>query len=149
MSDPTPPSIPPVPAETPYTPPARPIIPPVPASHPTTTANDQTMGMICHLSAFAGVIIPFPFANLVGPLVMWMTQKDKSSFLDYHGKESLNFQITVAIAVVIAMFSMFILIGFLLLPAVGLYAMVMTIIAGVKAKEGVLYRYPYTLRLVK
>ena len=107
------------------------------------------MGMLSHLIAFAGVIIPVPFVNVVGPLVMWMTQKDKSSFLDYHGKESLNFQITVAIAVVIAMFAKFILIGFLLLPAVGLYAIVMTIIAGVKAKEGVRYRYPYTLRLIK
>lgn len=107
------------------------------------------MGMISHLSAFAGIIIPFPCANIVGPLVMWMTQKDKSSYLDYHGKESLNFQITVAIAVVIAMLCMFILIGFLLLPVVGFYAVVMTIIAGVKAKEGVRYRYPYTLRLIK
>ena len=149
MSDPIPPSIPPVPEETPYTPPAGPIIPPALASDLAITENDKTMGMICHLSSFAGFIIPFPFANVVGPLVMWVTQKDKSSFLDYHGKESLNFQITVAIAVVIAMFSMFILIGFLLLPAVGLYAIVMTIIAGVKAKEGVRYRYPYTLRLVK
>ena len=149
MSDPTPPSIPPVPEETPYTPPAAQIIPPPPVSDLAITENDKTMGMLSHLIAFAGVIIPVPFVNVVGPLVMWMTQKDKSSFLDYHGKESLNFQITVAIAVVIAMFAKFILIGFLLLPAVGLYAIVMTIIAGVKAKEGVRYRYPYTLRLIK
>ena len=149
MSDPTPPGIPPVPEETPYSSPAGQIIPPPPVLDLAITENDKTMGMICHLSAFAGVIIPFPFANVVGPLVMWMTQKDKSSFLDYHGKESLNFQITVAIAVVISMFAMVILIGFLLLPAVGLYAIVMTIIAGVKAKEGVRYRYPYTLRLIK
>ena len=149
MSDPTPPSIPPVPEETPYAPPAGQIIPPPPVSDLAITENDKTMGMLSHLIAFAGVIIPVPFVNIIGPLILWITQKDKSAYIDYHGKESLNFQITVAIAGVIAFVSIFLIVGFLLVPAVVIYAVVMTIIAGVKAKEGVRYRYPYTLRLVK
>ena len=107
------------------------------------------MGMLSHLIAFAGVIIPVPFVNIIGPLIVWITQKDKSAYIDYHGKESLNFQITVAIAGLIAFVSIFLIVGFVLVPAVVIYAVVMTIIAGIKAKEGVRYRYPYTLRLIK
>jgi uncharacterized protein len=156
MSDPTPPGIPPVPPESQYTaPPAVPVIPSsipqVPVSYGGTdgalTENDKTMGMAAHLAALAGLLIPF--GNIIGPLVVWLTQKDKSAYLDYHGKESLNFQITVSIAGFVAFLSIFLLIGILLLPAVGIYAVVMVIIATIKAKEGVRYRYPYTLRLVK
>ena len=150
MNDLTPSGIPPVPEETPYAPPAGQIIPPPPAGGDAAlTENDKTMGMLSHLIAFAGVLIPFPFVNVIGPLVIWMTQRDKSAYIDYHGKESLNFQITVAIAGAIAFLSLFVIVGFLLLPAVAIYAVVMTLIAGIKAKEGVRYRYPYTLRLIK
>lgn len=148
MSDLPPASIPPVPEEaSPYIPPAAPLIPP--GADLALTETDKTTAMFCHLIAFAGVVIPFPFVNVIGPLVLWLTQKDKSAYIDHHGKESLNFQITVAIASAIAFLTIFILVGFLLLPAVAIYAIVMTIIAAIKAKEGVNYRYPYTLRLVK
>ncbi len=147
MSDPTPPSIPPVPEETSYTPPAGQIIPPPPVTETGLTPNDKTMGMLSHLIALAGFLIPF--GSIIGPLVIWLTQKDKSAYLDYHGKESLNFQITIGIAVVCCMVLSLILIGIPMLFAVGIYGLVMTIIAGIKANEGVRYRYPYTLRLVK
>ncbi len=152
MSDITPPGIPPIPPipeTTPYAPPAGQILPPPSGGDLSLTENDKTMGMISHLAAFAGLVVPFPFVNVIGPLVVWLTQKDKSAYIDFHGKESLNFQITLAIACAIAFLSVFLLIGFLLLPAVGIYGVVMTIIASIKAKEGVRYRYPFTIRFLK
>ena len=147
MSDLTPPGIPPVPEETPYTPPVGQIIPPPPpAGDMALTSSDKTMGMLSHLIALVGFLIPL--GSIIGPLVIWLTQKDKSSFVDYHGKESLNFQITIAIAVVACLVLSLLLIGIPLLFAVGIYGLVMTIVAGVKANEGVRYRYPYTLRLI-
>jgi uncharacterized Tic20 family protein len=71
------------------------------------------------------------------------------AFVDDQGKEALNFQITVFGAAVISFFLMFILIGFLLIFVVGLGALVLTIIAAIKANEGVAYRYPLTIRLIK
>ena len=147
MSDMTPPGIPPVPPESPYTPPAGQIIPPVPAADATLTPSDKSMGMLCHLIALAGYIIPL--GNIIGPAVVWATQKDKSTYIDYHGKESLNFQITIVIASLISLVLCLVLIGFLLLPLLWLYGLAMSIIAGIKANEGVRYRYPYTLRLIK
>ena len=121
---------------------------PAPAgAESSVSADERQWGMIAHLSALAGFIIPF--GNIAGPLIVWMIKKDAMPFVDDQGKESLNFQITVTIAAIVAAVLIVFLIGFLLLPAVGLAALVFTIIAGIKANEGVAYRYPFTLRLIK
>ncbi len=148
MSDPTPPSIPPVPEETPSTPLAGQIIPPAPVTETGLTSNDKTMGMLSHLLALSG-FIGVPFGNILGPLVIWLTQKEKCEFADFHGKESLNFQITILIAGLISGVLCIIIVGFFLLFAVWAYGIAMTIVASIKANEGVRYRYPLTLRLIK
>jgi uncharacterized protein len=104
-------------------------------------------GMFAHLAALAGFVIPF--GNLIGPLVVWQMKKNEMPFVDDQGKESLNFQITVAIAVVVCVVLMVILIGALLLPLVGLAALIFTIIGAIKANAGERYRYPFALRLIK
>ena len=60
------------------------------ASMDTSVSSDEkTMAMFCHLAAFAGVVIPF--GNIIGPLVVWLIKKDSSPYIDYHGREALNF----------------------------------------------------------
>lgn len=107
--------------------------------------ESQQWGMIAHLSALVGFIIPF--GNLIGPLVVWQMKKEDPFVVD-QGKEALNFQITVAIAVFVCILLSFIVIGMLLLPVVGIGALVLTVIAGIKANEGEAYRYPFALRLI-
>jgi uncharacterized Tic20 family protein len=82
-------------------------------------------------------------------VVVWSLKKNDYSFVDDQGKESLNFQITITIASIVAAFTVLLLIGFLLLPAVLLFGFVMTIIGAVKASNGEWYRYPLTIRFVK
>ena len=136
-----------------------PVPPPFSAPPRGPSTHDKSLAMLCHLLAFAGYVVPVA-GNLLGPLVMWLTQREKSAFADYHGKESLNFQITVSIALALALCFAFaftfafgwILIGLLGIPAMFallIYDTVMTIIAAIKANEGVHYRYPFTLRLIK
>lgn len=103
--------------------------------------------MFCHFAAFLGLILPF--GNLLGPLILWQMKKELDPFVDAQGKEALNFQITVLIALLVCWLLMLVLIGFLLLPLVCIGALVLTIIAGIKANEGQAYRYPFTLRLLK
>lgn len=103
--------------------------------------------MFCHLSALAGFIIPF--GNIIGPLILWQMKKTESAFIDDQGKEALNFQITITIAAIVSAILIVVLIGAFLLPAVGLIALVFTIIGAIKANEGVTYRYPFAIRLVK
>jgi uncharacterized Tic20 family protein len=102
--------------------------------------------MIAHLSAFAGYVLPF--GNFIGPLIIWQTKKDVHPFAGEQGKEALNFQITVTLAILVCIPLMFICIGIPLAMAVGVADLVFIIIAAIKANEGVAYRYPFTLRLV-
>jgi uncharacterized Tic20 family protein len=111
------------------------------------TQEQKTWGMLAHLASFAGLIIPL--GNILGPLVVWLVKKDTMPFVDDQGKEALNFNITVFIAVLVSGLLTLILIGFLMLLVVGLGWLVLTIMAAMKANEGVGYRYPFTLRLIK
>ena len=112
-----------------------------------TNPEARQWGMFAHLASLAGFIIPF--GNFVGPLVVWLMKKDTMPFVNDQGKESMNFQITVLIAAIIAGATICIGIGFVLLPLVGIAAAILAIMAGIKANEGVPYRYPFTLRLIK
>lgn len=118
-----------------------------PPSTDAVPADARQWGLFAHLSALIGLIIPF--GNVLGPLIIWQVKKAEMPFVDDQGKEALNFQITVAIAMLICIVLTFVLIGLLLLPIVGIAALVFTIIGGIKANEGQYYRYPFALRLIK
>lgn len=102
--------------------------------------SDNSLPMACHLLGLIGFL---------GPLVIWLIKKDESALVDKHGKESLNFQISIMIYFFIAFMLTFILIGFLLAPAVIIFNYVMVIVAAVKVNNGEDFRYPLCLRLIK
>ena len=85
----------------------------------------------------------------IAPLIVWLMKKDQGGFAANEAKEALNFQLTVAIASAICFLLMVVIIGFFLFGLIAIGALVLTIIAGVKANEGVPYRYPFTWRLIK
>jgi uncharacterized Tic20 family protein len=109
--------------------------------------NENTLGIVCHLLAFAGLAVPF--GSILGPLVIWVVKRADSPYIDAVGKEAVNFNISFAIYAVIAAFSMFALIGFVLFPLVCLVWLIFVIMAAIKASEGRMYRYPLTIRLIK
>ena len=111
--------------------------------------EERNMAMFCHLGAFAGFIIPIPFAGIIVPLILWQMKKDESEYIDYHGKESVNFQLTMAIAFIICFILSFVLIGIPMLIALAIYFLVIVIIAAIKANDGVHYQYPFSFRLIK
>ena len=120
-------------------------------------AEERNWAMAAHLSALAGGLLSGFFGGLgvfVGPLVVWLIKKDTMPFVDEQGKEALNFNITCAIAfLILIVFSVMTLgIGLLLtVPlwlAVGIFWLVVTIIAAVKTSNGEHYRYPISLRLI-
>jgi uncharacterized Tic20 family protein len=111
------------------------------------TPDERTWGMIAHLSALAGFVVPF--GNILGPLVVWLAKREQSIFVATEAKEALNFNITVAIGGVVCFVLLQVFIGVLLAALLAMFWLVMTIVAGLKANEGVAYRHPFTLRLVK
>jgi hypothetical protein len=108
--------------------------------------NARNWAMFAHLSTFAGHFIPF--GNIFGPLIIWCIKKDEMPFVNDQGKEALNFQITITLALIISAILILVLVGFVLLGVVWLFDVIVTIIAAVKANEGVAFRYPLTLRFI-
>lgn len=119
---------------------------PIPESGAAVSQDEKTWGMLAHLSALGGFIIPF--GSVLGPLIVWLLKKDEMPFVDQQGKEALNFQITMAIGFVVCVLLMFVLIGIPLFFALMIYALIMTIIATIEANKGKHYQYPFALRLI-
>lgn len=116
--------------------------------NPSSGSSDERMwAMLCHLSAFAGYLVPF--GNILGPLVIWLIKKDQYAFVDDQGKEALNLQISIMIWAAVAAVLCFVIIGIPLLIAVVIFSIVMTIVAAIKANGGESYRYPLTIRLIQ
>lgn len=107
----------------------------------------RTWGMICHLMALSGYVIPF--GNIIGPLIIWAIKKDEYAFVDDQGKEAMNFQLTLTIAFLACVPLVILLIGIPLMVALGIFALVMIVIAAIKANEGVRYRYPLSIKFFK
>lgn len=109
----------------------------VPPSVPPTQ-DEKTLGLLAHVITFISAFL--------GPLIIFLVKKDESEFVSHHAKESLNFQITMALICILLFITV---IGILLIWIVGIIDLVLVIVATIKASEGKLYKYPFAIRLIK
>ena len=119
-----------------------------------TDKDARMWAMFCHLAALSG-FVGIPFGNVIGPLVVWLIKRDEHPLIDENGKESLNFQISATIYLVVAGVMTYVLllvcIGVLLIPLLilaGLAVLVLTIIASIKTYKGEPFKYPVTIRFI-
>ena len=105
-------------------------------------------GMLCHLTALS-MFVGVPFGNIIGPLVIWLLKKNEYSYVDEQGKESLNFQISMTIYMIVSGFMILAAIGLVMLPIVLIADFILIIVASVKVSDGESYRYPLTIRFLK
>ncbi|MEV8253825.1 DUF4870 domain-containing protein [Rhodoglobus sp. NPDC076762] len=105
-----------------------------------TTAEDNQWASFAHLGGIVGFL---------PALIIWLVFKDRGAFTNTEAKEALNFQITIAIANAIAWILSVVVIGGILLPLIFIASVIFSIIGFTKAKDGVHYRYPFALRLIK
>ena len=108
--------------------------------------EERTFSMLCHLSALAMFMVPF--GNIFGPLLVWMFKKDQYAEVNRQGKDALNFQISILIYTLLAVLLMILLVGFLLLVAIGLFNLIIIIIATVKSNNGERFEYPLTINII-
>ena len=121
--------------------------PPPPPTTSGSASDVRTWCVLCHASALLGVFFHF-LGHLLGPLIVWLIKRGDSPEIDAHGKESLNFQISMLIYDAIAGILCIVLIGIPLLIALWVLNTVLVIVASIKAGEGTLYRYPFTIRFI-
>ncbi|MDY0779948.1 DUF4870 domain-containing protein [Tenacibaculum sp. IB213877] len=139
--------------------------------------SENTNAFLMHISSFAGYL--FPFGSIITPLILWQTQKEKSEFLDHHGKEAVNFNISFALYIFILSASFFSFlfgnifdvfngvdidfghdfnhhglfgwfgVGSLVGIIISFIKIALIIIAAMKANNGERYEYPFTINFIK
>lgn len=118
--------------------------------HGLVDSQDRNLALLAHLSGCLGIVVG-SVPGFVGPLIIWLLQKDKSLFVEQEAKEALNFQITLlmltAVFILVTFMSCWMLFPLLFVPA--LLQVIFGIIATVSVANGNAYRYPFNLRLIK
>ena len=130
--------------------------PPPPA---LASAQERQWAMFGHLSVLLGGIVTAGWAAnigfFIGPLAIWLLKRDTMPFVADQAKEALNFSLLVTgiFVILMALGLLTLGIGFLItmpiMVIVGIAALILTIIAAMKANEGIRYRYPFNIRFIK
>jgi uncharacterized Tic20 family protein len=115
--------------------------PPPPPEFQQSSNSDQTLSILAHVLGIFFWIIP--------SLVIMLTAGASSPSVRKQAVEALNFQITMTIAGIVSFLLLVVLVGLILLPIVAVLALVFPIIAAVQVSQGVDYRYPLSIRIVK
>lgn len=119
-----------------------------PVSQPPTIAyssSERLWSVLCHLSYFFGLaLLAFLF-----PMVVYLVMRTDSRFVTHHAREALNFHLSLLVYAVLCIPLCFLIIGIPLLVAIGIGGLVCSIVAAVKASEGVYYQYPLAIRFFR
>ena len=130
-----------------------------PAPEPTSAAagasvtsdpisqDARNMTVLLHLSAFAGFITAIGY--IVGPLLVWLLKREDSPFIDSHGKEALNFHISMTIYAIISVVLILVAIGIVMLIGLLLLWLSAVIASAVRASNGQEPWYPLKIRFLK
>jgi uncharacterized protein len=127
-----------------------------------TDKNARTWATICHLSALL-MLVGVPIGNILGPLVIWLVKRREYTYVDDQGKEALNFQITFTLCAIALFILIFLLIfgasyryqpyaffpAMLLMMGLFILNIGLVIVAAIKSNDGISYRYPFALRIIK
>ncbi|HXQ63667.1 MAG TPA: DUF4870 domain-containing protein [Steroidobacteraceae bacterium] len=118
---------------------------PAPATAPSQ--EERQWAMLCHMSAMLMYVTVI--GGFIAPLVIWLLKRDELPLVADQGRETLNFQITILLALIGAGILMIIVIGFPIFAGLLLFHFIVTIIAAVKSSDGVRYRYPFCWRVIR
>jgi len=120
---------------------------PSPSTSTSTSISVRTWCVLAHATALVGFLVPVA-GHIVGPLIVWLAKRHDSPEIDAHGKESMNFQISMLIWNAIAAILIIVLIGIPILILLHILNIIFVIVASIQASEGKLYRYPLAIRLI-
>ena len=105
--------------------------------------------MACHLTALFDFGVSLLLYGFIVPLVIWLVKRDEDPEVDYHGKESLNFQLNVLFWYLVSIPLSLCLIGIPILFLLPIAKIVLCVIAAVRTAEGERFRYPYIYRVIQ
>jgi uncharacterized Tic20 family protein len=123
-----------------------PVGPPPPGY---ASSEDKTWALVAHFGGAAGMFIFGGVGGFIAPLIAYLVQGQKSPVARAHAIAALNFQILWSAIGFIGWATACIAIGFIIWPIALLVGIIFGIIAGIKANEGQLYKYPMSLSIIK
>ena len=112
-----------------------------PAASPISD-TDRHFGVGIHLSPLAAFVIG---PLILAPLVLWLIGRDKSGFVDDHGREMINAPISFFIYNLVLVIT---IVGIIALPVLYIVGVVNLIRGAVAASRGDFFRYPMTIRFL-
>jgi len=109
--------------------------------------QDRQLIVITHLSQLVTLVVGF--GSLILPLILWMANKKKVYEMDAHGKNILNFQISLLIYSLLCLPLILLLgLGILGLIILGIISIIFPIINAIKASNGETPKYPLSLNII-
>ena len=111
--------------------------------------EENTWASAAHWTGPVAALITGGVLGWLGPLIVMLTQGPKSPRVRAAAVEALNFQITVAIGVIISYILMGVVIGIVLLPLIALASIIFSIMGAVAENQGRPYKYPFSIKIVK
>lgn len=105
------------------------------------TTDEKNLALLSHIGTF--------FGGFIVPLIVWLVKKEDSPFASEHAKESLNFQISLIIYIMVSAILMLIVVGIFLMIAVGIFSFITIILATIAASNGKMYRYPLNIPFIR
>lgn len=113
----------------------------------TAKRTDNQLLVLTHLSQLLTFVTGF--GGLIVPLVIWATQKDRIVDLDEHGKQIINFQLSIILLAIISIPAILLLgLGILMLIVIGIASFVLPIVNAVRASKGEELSYFLTIRFI-
>jgi hypothetical protein len=108
--------------------------------YPETSRDARNMAMLCHLLGAVGFI---------GPLMIWLIEREKHRFVDEHGRAAMNYQVSLLLYYFVSWLLAPLIVGIFLLCVLTIMHVVLTIIGAVKASRGEIWRYPIAISFLK
>ena len=113
---------------------------------PALSSGDRTLAALCHASTWLNLFAPG--LGFLIPLIILLTMRDQSRFVAENAKESMNFQISMLIYFICAIPLFLVFIGVPMILGVLLLGLICPLIATIRAADGTLSLYPFTIRFV-
>jgi uncharacterized Tic20 family protein len=114
---------------------------PYATTQPLSPSDEKLWSTLTHIGGI--------FFGFLAPLITYLVFKDRGAFVRHHTAQALNFQLTLLIAYIVCSILFFVIIGFFLIAAVAIVAIVFPILAAVASNKGEWYRYPLTIPFLK
>lgn len=105
------------------------------------SSDDKSTALLLHLLSLV--------VGFLGPLIIWLSKRDQSPFIDHHGKTALNFQISLFVYWIGTFLAIFLIVGLLIVPVLLVIQILFPILAAVAANRGEYYRYPLAIPFIR